>query len=201
MPRQNPPNEDLRQSVHLTEFARLVGISKSTANQWCKEGLPHHRAMEGSRRGRTVTIYLDEALPWLYQWLNACEEGAQEAKAWMDVKLKRLQYARELDELIDASKIAATLDKAIALLNEQLDTLASKHCREFAAETSTGRIRSLLREECRDIRRKFADHLTEFAEYCEDLAFSVTARETVPETNSGPVGESKSKTPTRRTRT
>ena len=201
MPRQNPPNEDLRQSVHLTEFARLVGISKSTANLWCKQGLPHHGHVDGGRRGRTLTIYLDEALPWLYEKLNAGDKSAQESKTWMEFKLKELQYARELDELIGSEEVLRVCAGAINQLNEQLDTLASKHCRDLAAENSAGRIRALLREECRDIRDRFARSLAELAEYCEDLALDVATREASPETNSGPVGESKPKTATRRTRT
>ena len=63
MPRQKKSNERL--SVNLTDFAKLCGVSSSTVHEWINNGgMPK---TGGGGKGRTVTIYLDEAMPWLIE--------------------------------------------------------------------------------------------------------------------------------------
>lgn len=192
------PSND-RLCVTLTQFAGLCGVSSSTAHEWKEAGMPCNG---GGKRGKTVDVFLDEALPWVIERLARPPEyeSERERKAGVEADILEIKKAQMQGTIFDIDTLTGVFAGAITELNAALDTRAAKLCRDVAGLDDVGRIRAVLREDSRGIRQCFAAALAELAERCAVLAEDVSARYAGAVSNARSVGRRKAKTTARKSR-
>lgn len=153
-----PESSETLAPMGVTQFADLLGVAQSTVSAWIAEGMPH----ETAGRGRRATVELAKALPWVVK-RNVSGNSQRERLAAEQADRVALKNAQVRGELILRGHVQHVVLEANAMLAGQLEGVAGRFANELASISDPAKVRGILLDEHRRIRRAYADALGKLA--------------------------------------
>lgn len=154
--------------MSASEFARLIGKSKSTVSVYLRDGMPHRRD------GHRVTIPVCAAVRWCIA-RQLCEISARERLASEQADKVAMQNEVRRARLIDAGLVDECVAALIAHFDrrtaEAADTLAPR----LAPLVDPGEIRGAILAETRAVRASIAAFDLRMADSLDRLAAELDA--------------------------
>ena len=151
-----PQNKPL--TATRAEFAELFNVSPQAVSQWIQAGMP---ARQSGKRGRVVEIDLAAAVPWA---LRRIERPGAERERLTAERADKLALENEQTRAgrVMAHQVEQAVSKTLADLDKCLvtpDDLAE----QIAGTDDPAQIRSMLMDWSRNVRNRYAEHLTGMA--------------------------------------
>lgn len=177
------------------EIANLLNLSKRRVQQLAKHGMPRTGRGQYPVRG-CVLWYLDFSKAGPGEGKSQ-EEQRTELLYEQTIKT-RMENEINKSNLFHADEVEASFQTAETLLGSILDAFAPRMANMLAAEHDPSVLKSVLFEECREVRRAYASALKKVGEYMEDSSGDSGA---APTKDSKPVGKPGKDTAPRKPRT
>ena len=142
------------------QFAEALQVAPSTVTAWMQAGLPHRNS---GRQGRTVSIPLAEALPWLAKHRANASDSQRERLAKEQADRVALANAAQRGDHMLRSQVEPVLMTLAANLSASLDAIAGRLATELASVSDPAQVRQRLLAEHREVRAQLANNLRTLA--------------------------------------
>jgi phage terminase Nu1 subunit (DNA packaging protein) len=149
---------DHLQPMTLRAFARLAGVSHSTASRWCNEGMPHHRSGE-----KTSPLKIDprRAIPWLVNRQTGGDRGETHAERLVSEKADKIALDNQArrSQLVMRAHVEESVRRALDGLDGVLGGMAERLAPEVSRIAEPATARAILLQAHREARSTYAEVL------------------------------------------
>lgn len=144
------------------ELADLLGVHKTTIDEWVREGMPYKARPDQTRQGeRQWKFDSAETVEWLVARAKGSGVGVddgsksaakveQEAKARERIAiagLKEMEYAQALKELVHIDDVIERVEEQYAIVKSRLQAIPGRMAQQLAVESDAATVERLLKQE------------------------------------------------------
>jgi phage terminase Nu1 subunit (DNA packaging protein) len=144
------------------ELAELLGVHKTTIDEWVREGMPFKARPDPTRQGeRQWKFESAETVEWLVTRAKGSGVGVddgsksaakveQEAKARERTAiagLKEMEYAQALKELVHIDDVIERVEEQYAIVKSRVQAIPGRMAQQLAVETEAATVERLLKQE------------------------------------------------------
>ncbi len=146
---KNSPKSEISAAMTALQFAKFCGVSASTINAWCADGMPCERR---GKQGSAVRIDVQAAVQWIAGMRAKKPDAARTTVAHEQAERLRIANARARRELIPANEVQLVMHTMAAYMVQACDAMPQR----ISADES---VQAAVRRECTTLRAGFADRL------------------------------------------
>lgn len=144
------------------ELAEVLGIHKTTVDEWIKEGLPYRARPDQSRPNeRQWKFDTGECVKWLVkrakgQGIGMDDRGESAERIESDAKarervaiagLKEMEYAERLKVMVHVDDVIERVEEQYAIVKSRLQAIPGRMAQALAVESDASAVERALKDE------------------------------------------------------
>lgn len=144
-----------------TEIADVLGVHKSTVDEWVKEGMPFRQRPDQSRPNeRQWKFDTGECVKWLVKrakgGVGIDDRGESAERIEADAKarerlaiagLKEMEYAKALKTMVHVDDVVERVEEQYAIVKSRLQAIPGRMAQALAVETDATAVERALKDE------------------------------------------------------